>query len=180
MKRLFAISMVAIVAFGLNASAQEASPLRLVKTVTLPGVQGRIDHMALDATGQRLFIAALGNNTLEVVDLKKGERIRSITGLSEPQGVAYIPESNTILVSNRGDGTCKLFNADTYELISTINLSDDADNVRYYPGLRHVYVGYGQGGISMIDPSNGRIIGDAKVSAHPEAFEVEHSGRRFT
>lgn len=72
-----------------------------VKRIALPGVQGRIDHMAVDVQGQRLFVCALGNNTLEVIDLKKGERVRSIGGLHEPQGVRYLPESNTIVVANR-------------------------------------------------------------------------------
>src|SRR5262245_32790451 len=81
-----------------------AEPLRLVKAMPLPGVQGRIDHLAVDVAGQRLFVCALGNNTLEVVDLSKGERTASLTGFHEPQGVRYLPDSNVIVVANGGDG----------------------------------------------------------------------------
>jgi hypothetical protein len=36
--------------------------LKLEKTISLPNVQGRIDHMSIDTKGQRLFVSALGNN----------------------------------------------------------------------------------------------------------------------
>ena len=56
------------------------------------GVEGRIDHFAFDPAGERLFVCALGNNTVEVLDLRKGERVHSITGLGAPQGVGYAPD----------------------------------------------------------------------------------------
>src|SRR5215467_42326 len=80
-------------------NAQSAS-LTLVQTILLPGVEGRIDHFAFDSAGQRLFVCALGNNSLEVIDLRKGERVHSITGLGAPQGVGYAQEANRLLVAN--------------------------------------------------------------------------------
>ena len=59
-----------------------AETLTLARTIPLPGVEGRIDHFALDDAGGRLFVAALGNNTVEVVDLKQGKVVRSIGGLA--------------------------------------------------------------------------------------------------
>jgi DNA-binding beta-propeller fold protein YncE len=85
-------------------AAADPPPIRLIQTIPLPGVQGRIDHLAVDVAGQRLFVAALGNNTVEVVDLKKGQRVHSVAGFKEPQGLAYIPETNTVAVANGGDG----------------------------------------------------------------------------
>jgi hypothetical protein len=84
-----------------NLEAEEAGPLRLIQAIPLHNVEGRIDHMAVDLKGQRLFVAALGNNTVEVLDLRAGNRIRSITGLHEPQGVGFIPEFNKIFIANR-------------------------------------------------------------------------------
>lgn len=179
MVKLHTTITAAVVLIAIGASAQDTGPLRLVGTIPLPNVKGRIDHMAIDVKGQRLFVAALGNNTLEIIDLRTKKLIHTITGLSEPQGVAYVPDLNRILVANGGDGTCRLFDGDSFRPLSTVNLGDDADNVRYYPGLKPVYVGYGRGGLSMIDPSNGRVIGDVKLPAHPEAFEVEKSGSKI-
>src|SRR5437762_811158 len=97
MKTLRAISGVVVFAcFVLPAYSQGNPPLKMVQTIPLPGVEGRIDHLSVDLKGQRLFVAALGNNTLEVVDLAQGKRIRSITGLREPQGVVYVPELDQI------------------------------------------------------------------------------------
>src|ERR1051325_5714939 len=77
---------------ALAATAQDSAPLHLKQTIPLPGVEGRIDHLALDAANERLFVCALGNNTIEVVDLRKGERIRSITGLGSPRSEEHTSE----------------------------------------------------------------------------------------
>src|SRR5579862_1292848 len=91
------------------ASAQEPTvPLTPLKTIPLERVAGRIDHMAADVAGQRLFVAALGNNTVEVVDLKAGRDVQSLPGFAEPQGIVYVPELNRLFVANGGDGTCRI------------------------------------------------------------------------
>lgn len=179
MRRSGLAVVVAIVLRTVCASAQDDQPLRLVRTIPVPNVQGRVDHMAVDVKGQRLFVAALGNNTLEVIDLRAGKLIHTLTGLSEPQGVAYIPDLNRILIASGGDGTGKLFDGDSFRPVFTVKLGDDADNVRYYPGLKPVYVGYGRGGLSMIDPDSGQVMGDVRLPSHPEAFEVERSSSRI-
>jgi DNA-binding beta-propeller fold protein YncE len=162
-----------------NLEAEEAGPLRLIQTIPLPNVEGRIDHMAVDIKDQRLFIAALGNNTVEVLDLRAGKRMRSITGLHEPQGIGFVPELNKIFVTNAKSGACDVFDGSSFQLIKTIKFSDDADNVRYDATARRVYVGYGSGGIGIVDPTNDSQIGDIKLDAHPESFQLEKSGPRI-
>ena len=104
------IACVALCCAGIvTVAAQSAAPLKLKQTIPLPGVEGRIDHFAFDPAGERLFVCALGNNTVEVLDLRKGERIHSITGLGAPQGVAYVPELNRIFVANDKGGICKIY-----------------------------------------------------------------------
>lgn len=149
-----------------------SSSLQLVQTIPLPNVSGRIDHMDIDVNGQRLFVAELENNSLDVLDLKGGKRIHSINGLNEPQGVVFIPDLNKIVVANGGDGTVQIFNSETYSLIKTISLSSDADNVRYEPSQRLVYVGYGNGEIAIIDPVKEELIDSIKLDGHPESFQI--------
>ena len=107
-------------------SAQSAAPLKLAQTIALGGVEGRIDHFAFDAAGERLFVCALGNNTVEVLDLRKGERIHSITGLGTPQGIAYIPELDRLFVANDKGGICKIYDAKSYENVGEIDFKDNA------------------------------------------------------
>ena len=76
-----------LVASAALAWGQAAQPLRLERNIELPDVKGRIDHLSVDVKGQRLFVAALGNNTLEVIDLKAGKRVKTIGQLYESQGV---------------------------------------------------------------------------------------------
>ena len=157
----------------------QSAPLKLKQTIPLPGVEGRIDHFAFDRSNQRLFVCALGNNSLEVIDARKGERIHSITGLSLPQGVAYVPDDDRILVANDRGGICTIYNGKSFQQLTEIDLKDDADNVRYDGGAKKIYVGFGSGAIAIIDASDGKQVGSIKLSAHPEAFELEKNGRRI-
>ena len=162
-----------------NLEAEEAGPLRLIQTIPLRNVEGRIDHMAVDLKGERLFIAALGNNTVEIVDLRAGKHMGTIGGLHEPQGVAFVPEFNKIFVANAQSGACEVFDGSSFKRIKSIKLSDDADNIRYDAATRRVYVGYGNGALGIIDAATGDQLGEIKLDGHPESFQLEKSGPRI-
>src|SRR5436189_3903853 len=159
------------------AAHAEQKPCKLKRAMPLPGVEGRIDHLALDAASERLFVCALGNNTVEILDLRKGERIHSITGLGAPQGIAYIPELNRIFVANDKGGICKIYDGKSFQAAGELDFRDDADNVRYDGATKKLYVGFGRGGIAIVNAPDGKQIGSIKLSAHPEAFELEKNGR---
>lgn len=179
MKSLCNIFLMGLIALAVKAQAQDAMPLRLVQTIPLASVEDRIDHMAVDVKGQRLFIAALGNNTVEVLDLRAGKRIRTITGLHEPQGIGFVPELDRIFVANARSGVCEVFDGSSLKRIKSIKLSDDADNIRYDAAARRVYVGYGSGGLGIIDAATGDQLGEIKLDGHPESFQLEKSGPRI-
>jgi DNA-binding beta-propeller fold protein YncE len=153
--------------------------LKLTQTIPLPGVEGRIDHLAVDLAEHRLFLCALGNNTLEVIDLEKGVGVHSIPGLGAPQGVAYISELNRLWVANDQEGICNFYDGKSLILAGRVKLGDDADNVRYDSIARRIYVGFGGGGLGILDASNGRRIGTIELSGHPEAFVLEKNGPRI-
>src|SRR6185312_13430656 len=146
--------------------------LKLEKIIHLPYVKGRIDHLAIDLKDQIAYVAALENNTVEVVDLKNEKIIHSIKNLHEPQGVIFIPESNSIFVANGDNGECDVFDAGTFQKTTSIKLSDDADNVRYDTEKHLVYVGYGSGAIAIIDAKTMKEIASIKLDGHPESFQL--------
>jgi DNA-binding beta-propeller fold protein YncE len=160
-------------------SNAQSAPFKLKQTIPLPGVEGRIDHFAFDPSGQRLFVCALGNNSVEVLDLRKAQRIHSITGLGAPQGVGYAPEENRLLVANDKGGICKIYDGKSFQAIGELNLGDDADNVRYNETRKRFYVGFGSGGIAVVNAPDGKQVGSIKLSAHPEAFQLEKNGGRI-
>ncbi len=163
-----------------GAHAQEATaPLVLKKTIPLEKVEGRIDHLAADGAGQRLFVAALGNNTVEVLDLKAGKQAQRLSGFAEPQGIAYAPEFDRLFVANGQDGTCRILDGHSFKTISTVELGDDADNVRYEEKSRRVYVGYGSGALAVLDAKTGAKLADVKLAGHPESFRFETGGPRI-
>lgn len=179
MKRFFTIFLTALVTLTSKPQAQDATLLRLAQTILLPNVEGRIDHLTIDLKRQRLFVAALGNNTVEVLDLRAGKQIHRIGGLQEPQGIIYIPELGKIFVGCGGDGTCQVFDDSTFQLIASVKLGDDADNVRYDAGTKSIFVGYGNGALGSIDTKNHHHLGDVKLAGHPESFQLEKSGRNL-
>jgi hypothetical protein len=166
-------------ALALPITIRAGEPLRLVQKIPLPSVEGRIDHMSADVQGQRLFVSALGNNTLEVLDLHAGKRLARLTGLREPQGVFFVPKDNKIFVANGDDGTCEVFDGSSYKLLATVNFSSDADNVRYDPSQKQIYVGYGKGALEILDVTTGQKVRDIPLRAHPESFQLEKSGPRI-
>jgi DNA-binding beta-propeller fold protein YncE len=125
--------------------AQDNAPLQLAQTISMPHVHGRIDHMGIDNEHQRLFVAALGNGTLEVLDLPSAKISQTITGLKEPQGVLYIQELGKLFVATGGDGKCFVYSGDPLRQIASIQVGDDADNVRYDKAAKRLFVGYGSG-----------------------------------
>ena len=178
--KLFSVLLIALsfLLNGCNAQTQSDS-LKLIKTIQLPNVSGRIDHLAYDAKHQKIYVVALGNNTVEVVDLKNNKVIHTIKNLSEPQGVAYIAESNSIFVANGDNGECDVFNAETYQKTISIDLTEDADNVRYDSISKKIYVGYGNGGIAIIDSKTFKLITKIKLSGHPESFQIDTAAQKI-
>ncbi len=179
------ILCLAVLSLGCTALSQDQpsvsqrAPLLLVQEIPLPRVEGRIDHFTFDAKRKRVIGAALGNNTVEVVDTFAGRDIHSITGAANPQGVVFVSELNKLFVANGADGKLRVYDGDSFTLLSTINVGEDADNVRYDPGEKRVYVAYGgddEGGIAVIDAATGKRLDDvAKLDAHPESFQIASS-----
>jgi DNA-binding beta-propeller fold protein YncE len=153
-------------------------PLTLVRSIELPHVEGRIDHLAYDASTQRLFVAALGNNTVEVLDVSAGIHLQSLQGFREPQGIAIAAATRAVAVANgQGEGL-QLLGADDYRPGAVVRLGDDADNVRYDAVARRLYVGFNAGALAAIDPAAGKVLGQVKLAGHPESFQLERDGSR--
>jgi YVTN family beta-propeller protein len=171
-----------LLVFGLIGSsvvgprwARASPPLVELQVVPLPGVERRIDHFAVDPAGKRLFVAALGNGTLEVVDLAAGKRIRSIPGLREPQGVAYLPTFHRIVVAARG-GTVEAFDDRDYRPATPMLDMSEPDNLRFDAAASQLYVGYGDGALAVIEPASMKRIAEIPLPGHPESFRLEESG----
>jgi YVTN family beta-propeller protein len=145
----------------------------------MPNVEGRIDHLAIDLAHKRLYVAALVNNTLEVLDLGAGKVVQTVSGLKEPQGVVFVPETGTLYVATGGDGKCFAFSGSPLTRSAEAEAGDNADNIRYDPSSKKLYVGYGSGGLRSMDAPSLKAAGDVKLEAHPESFQLERSSPRI-
>jgi DNA-binding beta-propeller fold protein YncE len=188
MKKLYGCWLVLIpflTAVPRTANSQDTAKLslRLVQTISMPNVKGRLDHMDVDVKGKRLFVAGLENGTLEVVDLKSGKWMRSLEGFKKPQGAFYVEELNKLFVASGDDAMLRVFKGDTLDLVDSIHLDPGPNRVVYEPHTKFVYVGYGgkdagkdYGEVGIIDARDDKHIGDIKVAAHPSELLLDKSG----
>jgi DNA-binding beta-propeller fold protein YncE len=190
MKKLLVVSGLVLVTVGILAShssktalaqtpAREIPPLQLEEQIPVPGVAGRLDHFTADAKRRRLFVSALGNNTVEVIDVFTGRVVHRIKGLAQPQGPLYVPGVDKLYVANAEDGKVRVYDGATYTLRKTIDFGKDPDNMRYDEASKTIFAGFGEddGGIAMIDPKTDERMGKVyKTEGHPESFQVEASG----
>jgi DNA-binding beta-propeller fold protein YncE len=154
-------------------------PLVLEAKIALGDVSGRIDHLAVDLARNRVFVAELGNNSVGVVDIAQGKLVHRIGGLKEPQGVAYVPEADTLYVANAGNGYVERFNGADFSALGRLRLGDDADNIRVDASAHQIVVGFGSGALAFVDVKSGQKIGQIALAAHPESFQLEKSGPRI-
>ena len=184
------ISQIAFVAVALLigcarvAHSQDTKPpFRLVQTISLPNVKGRLDHMDVDVSGKRLFVAGLEHGTFEVVDLKAGKWVRSIPGFKKAQGALFVPELNKLFLASGDDGMVRVFRGNTLALLGSIQLEPGPNRVVFEPKSKLVYVGYGgkdagkdYGEVGIIDARQNKHVGDMKVVAHPSELLLDKSG----
>ena len=160
------------------ALAQARDPLELVQTIALPDVRGRIDHLDIDLDGERLFVAALGNNTVEVIDLRAGKRSARLEHLQEPQGVAFVPESKRLFVANGRSGRVDVFAGAPLAAAGDVDGLEDADNVRYERSSGRVYVGHGSA-LAAIDTASLKVAAQIRLAGHPESFQLANGDSRI-
>jgi len=170
----------AIMAAAGGSAAASDQALIIERTIPLENVTGRIDHLAIDLAGQRLFVAELGNDSVDVVDLRAGKVVGRLGDLKEPQGIAYIAGQDMLVVANGGDGSVRFYRAADLSFLGSIALGDDADNLRIDPVTGHLLVGYGNGGLAILDPVTRSKLGDVGLVGHPESFQLDpKTGRVF-
>jgi DNA-binding beta-propeller fold protein YncE len=174
----YIVAMAAMPAFS-QSTHNSADTLQLEAKIPLGDVRGRIDHMAVDPKRHRLIVAELGNDTVSVVDLAKKTVIQRIAGLKEPQGVGYEPSSDTLFVTNARDGSVKFFEGDAYKAAGSIDLGEDADNIRVDAPSKRVIIGYGDGALAVLDAASRNRVENVRLKAHPESFQLDQSSGRI-
>jgi hypothetical protein len=173
----------ALVLLAHTATIQSPAPapaepsLRLESTIELADVAGRIDHLALDRARGRLYVAALENGSVEVVDLKARTRVKRFTGLAEPQGIVFLEKPDRVAFACGGSGTLELLDAQSLEPAGKVEIGPDADNVRYHAAHERVVVAYGGGGLAVVDASTWKVERRIELGAHPESFQLDARGR---
>ena len=179
LKFKFLILILIFITYTVNSQSKQEK-LKLIKTISLPNVHGKFDHIAVDVKNSKLFLAAKGNNSVEVVDLINDTICYSIKNVSAPQGILFKQEDNIIIVCSGGDGTLKGFDGTDYKLRFSLDLgSSEADNIRYSSIRQRIYVAFGNGAIAVIDANSYKKLSEISCLAHPEAFSLDSMNNKM-
>jgi DNA-binding beta-propeller fold protein YncE len=176
--RCAALAPLSALLLALAAPAAEPS-LELLATIPLKGKPGGLDHVALDAKREHLFVANKANNTLDIVDLKAGKLLEQKANQTAIQGIAYAPDLDRIYVGLGTGGLCNIFNGDTFEILKSVKFKDDADNVRYNPAAKVVYVAHAEKELGVIDAKTFAVKTNIKLPASAEGFVIESKRPRL-
>jgi DNA-binding beta-propeller fold protein YncE len=175
---------------ALRVAAQMNSPLRLIRTIPMPGFEGcDFDHFDYDLKTNRLFLAAEDHKTVEVFNLRTGEHLRSISGFEQPHAIVYLPDSNQLIVTvgNAGLGMCKLVSGNTYEITDTMKLPPGADNAVFDPATQYCYVesrspdsGTDHNLLNIIDTRTFKLIGEISLPGKvSQAMAIGNSAKKL-
>jgi DNA-binding beta-propeller fold protein YncE len=173
---------------ALTGRAQEKLPLKLIATTPMPGFTGDFDHFGLDVKGNRLFLASEEQKTVEVFDLRTGERIKSIKGFGQPLTMTYLPESDRLIVADGGDtDAVELVDCKEYKIIKTLKMGPGVDHSAYNPVNGYFYVENGGGPegkthvLTIIDTKSFTKVGE--VAGLPgnsnEGMVIDHAGKKL-
>ncbi len=176
-----------ILGFSISAASAESEvSLKLVQSIPLPDIDGRIDHFSIDVKGRRAFLAALAKNTVEAVDLKAGRVIRTLPGFAKPQGVCFVPELNKLFVATGMDGALKMLDGTTLQVLHTAHVSLGADAIGYDPRSKYLYVGSGggdankeTGDLTVFNAVTGAQVAAIVTDAHAGGSVVDKRGRHL-
>jgi DNA-binding beta-propeller fold protein YncE len=185
MKNIASVVLCAVLAAA--GAALAAEPLKAAGRTELPEYSGDFDHFAVDLAGNRLFLAGEDGGTLEVFDLRSGERLKTLKGFEAPHAIHFIPATNRLIVTDSGDGLSKIVDGKTYAVVGTVKLTPGADVMSYDASRKRLWVVTGGKNaaaklkdvtVSEIDPS-GKHFGDLKFDTDfTESIAFEQKGNR--
>jgi hypothetical protein len=179
------ILSVLVVLIALGAQSVVSEPLTSQRTIPLPGVAGKFDHFAIDLAGNRLFAAATGNHSIEVINLASNRVQQSITGLGKPHGLAWVASTGSLYVADGTLAELRVYRGAPLKLAGAIKLSDDADDMVYNEATHLLYVGHGGSDaanparIAVVDTTHFVLVANLPVATHPEALDIDSEGQRI-
>ena len=175
---LTALSTALLTSTVISAQA-EVPPLERVRTIALKGPVGGLDHLAIDAKRGRLFVANTVNDSLDVVDLRAGKLLKQVPGQGRIRGIDYSPDVDRVFVGNGTGGVCNTFDGESYELIKSVPLGDDADNVRYSSRAQRIYVVHADKELSVIDARDFTVRSPIALPKDLGALKLERGRPRM-
>ena len=185
--KVVALLFFLMVGFAAVCEPEGSAPLRLLETISRPGVQRKWDHFGVDLNGNRLFVASENEPVVEVFDLRTNKLLHIISGFKRPHNILIRDDLNEIFITDGEASELKVFRSDSYNLIDQIGLSIDADPIAYDPDSKLLYIVNGGREahtpyclVSIVDTNSRKKLTDIKLDTDRlESMAIEKSGPRL-
>lgn len=128
------------------ADSRNALPLTLVRDIPLPGHAARLDYESFDSRSRLLFIAALGDGSIDVVDTTRQRLASTVANVSAAHGVLAIPELGRVYASATGTDELIALDERTLRVIGRTPAGDYPDGIAYDPKTTRIFVSDEHGG----------------------------------
>jgi len=146
--------------------AQPPSSYRITHTYVLGGA-GRWDYVVPDPPNHRLFIAR--QDRVMVIDENSGKLLGEVKGIDGAHGTAPVDATGHGFATSGNDGTVRMFDLKTFEVLDKIPAAEDADAIIYDTVSNRVFTLNGDAHSStVIDPEAGKVITNISLGGKPE------------
>jgi DNA-binding beta-propeller fold protein YncE len=148
-----------------SSSPSARLPLRHTADVRLPGSPSRFDYQAVDPTRRRIYVAHLGANQLDVVDLDHLTAVGAVDHVANVHGVQAAPDLDLVYASATGADEVIAIDTTTLEVRFRVPSGDFPDGLAYDPTDSRVFVSNKNNGtITALDAQTGQLTQIIKLS----------------
>jgi DNA-binding beta-propeller fold protein YncE len=153
-------------------------PLALVRDVPLPGGTTRFDYASVDTKGRKLYVAHLGDSTLDVVDLDTLHVVAVVPRIADVHGVALAADRGRVYATATGDNELVTIESTTNYVIARTPTGDFPDDVAYDPDHALLYVSdKNAGSITVVSADTGKVTDTIKVAAETGNVAYDSAAR---
>jgi DNA-binding beta-propeller fold protein YncE len=128
-----------------------------------------------------VFVSTPGTGEVAVLDEDSGEVLSRIPAGRYPDGLAYVPTTNQVWVSDESGGVETVLDAASGTRVATVTVGGEAGNVRYDPGSDRVLVDVqSHNRVAVLDPRSRALLRTVRLpGCHHDHGLILDTGRAF-
>lgn len=176
-KMLFIMAGIFLSIFGLYGQ-NASNGYKIVQKISLQG-DGFWDYLTADDATGMLYVSH--GKMVNVVDMKTGKEVATITDVNGVHGIAIALEFNKGFISNGADSSVTVFNTKDFKVIEKVHVTGkNPDAIIYEPFSKTIITWNGRtSNATVIDAKTDKVIQTIPLAGKPEAAVSDGKGKVF-